>query len=156
MAFPGLQQCQASAVLNDPFMPSKPVPPVWLLHLIKPSCNRKCNLGYLWNTISLCFQKTLPRLHLSDADLFLITTNFLAPANHLIVSVLPSILDTKPEPHGRSCWVLLLAGAGTCPPLFYYIITSFLFSNSFTTWAWLAWNLLHKLTLNSELCIPVS
>lgn len=38
-------------------------------------------LGYLWNTASLCSQKTLPIFHLSDAGLFLITTNFLAPAN---------------------------------------------------------------------------
>jgi hypothetical protein len=40
------------------------------------------NLGYLWNTDSLCFQKTVPRrCHLNDAGLFLITPNFLAPAN---------------------------------------------------------------------------
>ena len=33
-------------------------------------------------THSLCSQKTLPRkFHLSDAGLFLITANFLAPAN---------------------------------------------------------------------------
>ena len=36
--------------------------------------------------------------------------------------------------------------------LFYYIITSFLFSNSFTASAWLSWNLLYILTLNSEIC----
>jgi hypothetical protein len=40
------------------------------------------NRGYLWNTASLCFQKTLPRrCHFNDAGLFLITANFLAPAN---------------------------------------------------------------------------
>jgi hypothetical protein len=40
------------------------------------------NLGYLWNTASLCSQKTLPSIfHLSDAGLFLISTNFLATAN---------------------------------------------------------------------------
>jgi hypothetical protein len=33
MAFHGLSQCRASAVLCDPFMPSKPVPPGWLLHI---------------------------------------------------------------------------------------------------------------------------
>jgi hypothetical protein len=39
------------------------------------------NLGYLWNTASLCFQKTLPEdFYFSDAGLFL-TTNFLAPAD---------------------------------------------------------------------------
>jgi hypothetical protein len=33
-------------------------------------------------TQPLCFQKTLPRrFHLNDAGLFLITANFLAPAN---------------------------------------------------------------------------
>jgi hypothetical protein len=34
------------------------------------------NLGYLWNTASLCSQKTISRrFHLSDAGLFLITAN---------------------------------------------------------------------------------
>lgn len=31
MDSPGLSQCQNLAVLHDSFMPSKPVPPVWLL-----------------------------------------------------------------------------------------------------------------------------
>jgi hypothetical protein len=40
------------------------------------------NLDYLWNTPSLCSQKTFPRrFYFSDAGLFLITANFLAPAN---------------------------------------------------------------------------
>ena len=82
MAFHGLSQCRASAALRDPFMPSKPVPPGWLLHITKPHCSTRYNLGYLWNTASLCSQKTLPRrCHLNDAGLILITTNFLAPAN---------------------------------------------------------------------------
>ena len=60
------------------FMPSKPVQPGWLLH----STSMRYNLGYLWNTAFLCSHKTLPRrFHLNDAGLFLITTNFLAPAN---------------------------------------------------------------------------
>ena len=82
MAFHGLSQCQASAALHDSFLPSKPVPPGWLLHITKSCCSRRYNFGYLWNTASLCFQKTLPRrCHLNEASLFLIITNFLAPAN---------------------------------------------------------------------------
>ena len=50
--------------------------------LSSPAASMKCNLGHLWNAASLCSQKTVPRrFHLSDAGLFLITTNFLAPAN---------------------------------------------------------------------------
>jgi hypothetical protein len=72
----------SSAVLHDNFMRSKPVPPGWFLHITKSSCSRRYNLGYLWNTVCLCSQKTLPRrFHLSDAGLFIITANFLAPAN---------------------------------------------------------------------------
>ena len=82
MAFHDLSQCQASAVLHDTFMPSKPVPPGWLLHITKSCCSTRHNIGYFWNTASLCSQKTLPRrCHLNDAGLFLITANFLAPAN---------------------------------------------------------------------------
>ncbi len=82
MAFHGLSQCRASAALHDPFMPSKPVPPGWLLHITKSSHSTRYNLGYLWNTASCALQKTLPRrCHLNDAGLFLITANFLAPAN---------------------------------------------------------------------------
>jgi hypothetical protein len=65
----------------------------WPLHAFKTSTTwvtltyyhvplqQEYNLGYLWNTASLCFQKILPRrCHLNDAGLFLITANFLAPA----------------------------------------------------------------------------
>ena len=70
MAFHGLSQCQASAALLNS-----------LIHYQVP-LQQEYNLGYLWNTASLCFQKTLPRrCHLNDAGLFLITANFLAPAN---------------------------------------------------------------------------
>ena len=90
MAFHGLSQCRASADLPVPFIPSKRVPPGWLLHITKYSCSMRYHLGYLWNTGSLCSQKTFRRrFHLSDAGLFLITTNFLAPANqHHIVPVM--------------------------------------------------------------------
>jgi hypothetical protein len=82
MAFHGLSQCQASAALHDPLMLSKPVPPVWLLHITKSCSCTRYNFGYLWNTASLCSQKTLPRrFHLNDAGFFLITANFLAPGN---------------------------------------------------------------------------
>jgi hypothetical protein len=79
MAFHGLSQCQASAALHDPFMPSCTW--VTLTHYQVP-LQQEYNLGYLWNTASLCFQKTLPRrCHLNDAGIFLITANLLAPAN---------------------------------------------------------------------------
>jgi hypothetical protein len=53
---------------------------VTLTHYQVP-LKQEYNLGYLWNTASLCIQKTLPRCHLNDAGLFLITANFLAPAD---------------------------------------------------------------------------
>ena len=78
MAFHGLSQCWASAALCDPFKTST----TWVtfIHYQVP-LQQEYNLGYLWNTASLCFQKTLPRCHLDDTGLFLITANFLAPAN---------------------------------------------------------------------------
>jgi hypothetical protein len=36
-----------------------------------------------------------------------------------------------------------------------YIITSFLFSESFPALIWLSWKLLWILTLNSEICLPL-
>jgi len=110
----------------------------------------------IWNTASLCSQKTLSRrFHLSDACLFLISTNFLAPANQHQLSQWSLLFWTlKPESCGQRCQVLLLSGAGTWPPCsIYYIITIFLFSNSFTAYAWLPWNLLCRLTLNSDICM---
>jgi hypothetical protein len=72
----------ASDALHDPFMPSKPVSPGWLLHIIKSHCSMKYNHDYLWNAASLSSQKTLSRrCHLNNAGLFLVTANFLAPAN---------------------------------------------------------------------------
>jgi hypothetical protein len=60
----------------------------------------KYNFGYLWNTASLCSQKTLPRrFYLSNAGLFLIT-NFLASHLESIVPVVPSVLDSK----ARATW----------------------------------------------------
>ena len=69
----------ASAALHDPFMPSC----TWVtLTHYQVLLQQEYNLGYLWDTVSLCFQKTLPRrCHLNDAGLFLITANFLASAN---------------------------------------------------------------------------
>jgi hypothetical protein len=82
MAFPGLSQCQASAALHDSLISSKAVLPGLFLHINKYSCSTRYNLGYLWNTASLCSQKTLSRrFHLGDAGLFLMTANFLAPGN---------------------------------------------------------------------------
>ena len=83
------------------------------------------NLAYLWNTASLCSQKTLPRrFHLSDAGLFLITTNFIAPANQHQLSLL--LLTLKPEPHDWSFQVLL-AKPGTWPPCSITLSSAFCF-----------------------------
>ena len=51
--FHGISQCWASAALHDPFMPSKQVPPGWLLHIAKSCCTTRSNFGYLWNIASL-------------------------------------------------------------------------------------------------------
>jgi hypothetical protein len=53
-------------------------------------------------------------------------------------------------PSSAACW------SWNRSPLFCYIITSFLFSNSFTDYAWLSWNFLCRLTLNSEICMALS
>jgi hypothetical protein len=113
MAFPSLSQCQAWAVFHDPFMTLKPVTPGWLLHISKPSCSMRYNLSCLWNTASLCSQKILPRrFHLSDAGLFLITANFLAPANqHQLSQQSPSTLDSKAS--AKFCCLLGLEHAPT-------------------------------------------
>ena len=58
--------------------------------LTKSSCGMRYNLGYLWDTASLCSQKTIPRrFHLSDAGLFLI--------------IFPSILNSR----ARDTWLKL-------------------------------------------------
>lgn len=75
VAFHQLSHCQVTAVLHDRFMPSKPIPPGWLSHINKYNYCSRYNLGYLWNTFSLCSHKTLPRSFTS-----VITTNFLVPA----------------------------------------------------------------------------
>jgi hypothetical protein len=62
-------------------MSSKSIPPGDSYTLSSPAVRASYNLGYLWNTASLCSQKTLPWFHLNDACLFLIAANFLAPAN---------------------------------------------------------------------------
>lgn len=81
MAFHGLSQCQASAALLNSFMPSNQY------HLGDPytlpsPATAQCTTLAISGTQPLCSQKTLPRrCHLNDAGLFLITANFLAPAN---------------------------------------------------------------------------
>ena len=131
MAIHDLSQCQASAFLHDTFMPSKPVPPGWFLHITKSRCSMRYNLGYLWNTASLCSQKTLPRrFHLSDAGLFTITANSLAPANqHQLSQQFLPFLTLEPEPHGWNCGVLLLAGIRTWPACTITSSLSFCFPN---------------------------
>ena len=60
MAFHGLSQCRASAALRDPFMPSKPVPPGWPLHITKSRCSRSTTLA-ISGTQPLCaFRKHFP------------------------------------------------------------------------------------------------
>ena len=65
MTFYELSQCWASAALHDPFMPWKPVPPGWLLHITKSSHSMRYNLGYLWNSFFVLpennSQKILPQ-----------------------------------------------------------------------------------------------
>jgi hypothetical protein len=82
IAFHSLLHCKASASVHDPFMPSKPVPPGFeFLYITKYNCSTRY-FGYLWKTASLYSQKILPRrFHAGNAGLFLITTNFLVPAN---------------------------------------------------------------------------
>jgi len=83
--------------------------------------------------------------------------SFLAPANQRQLSQeFPSPLDYK----ARDTWLKLLSSAArrSCnmASLFYYIITSFLVSNSFTASVWLFWILLCRLTLNLEIHVPDS
>ena len=60
MAFYGLSQCWASAALCDPFMPSKPIPPGWPLHITKSCCSRSTTL-VISGTQPLCaFRKHFP------------------------------------------------------------------------------------------------
>jgi hypothetical protein len=130
MAFHDLSQWQASAVLHDTFMSSKPVPPGWNLHITKSSRCTRYNLGYPWNPASLCSQQTVPRrFHLNEAGLFLIIANFLAPADqHQLYQFFP-FLTLESEPHGWSCRVLLLAGTRTWPPLSITLSLALCFSN---------------------------
>jgi len=60
MAFHDLSQYPTSAALHDPFMPSKPVPSGWLLHITKYRCSTRYNLGHLWNIVYLCSHKHFP------------------------------------------------------------------------------------------------
>jgi hypothetical protein len=111
MAFSSISQCQALAVVHDPFMPSKSVLPGDSYSL--PICLLAWGLS--WNTASLCSQKTLfRRFYLSDAALFLITTNILSQSKqHKLFQWSLLFLSLKWELHGWSCQVLLLLGAGT-------------------------------------------
>lgn len=90
---------QTTPILHDSFIPSKPIPPGWFLHITMSSCQHKV---YLWNTASLCSLKTLPRFYLIDAGLFLITTNFLVLANQ------------HQLPHALYSVALILAQDCTC------------------------------------------
>ena len=115
-------------------MPSKPVPPGWLLQIIEYSCTMRYKLVSLWNTASLYSQKILPRFHLSNASLFLISANFLAPANCInCPSGFLLLLTLKPEPNGQGWWILRLAGARTSslPHTLVLLHYHFLLSNTF-------------------------
>jgi hypothetical protein len=81
MAFHGLSQYQASAALHDPFMSQNQYHLGDSYTLPSPATAQGTTLT-ISETQPLCSQKTLPRrCHLNDAGLFLITANFLAPAN---------------------------------------------------------------------------
>jgi hypothetical protein len=61
-------------------------------------------------------------------------------------------LTLKPEQHGQSCYILLLAGARIFP-LFIYIFSSFrVLKVFFTAYAWLCWNLALNLKIRLPLC----
>ena len=62
MAFHGLSQCQASAALLNSFMPSKPVPPGWPLHVTKSSQSTRYNFGYIWNTATVLSENTSQKM----------------------------------------------------------------------------------------------
>lgn len=85
MASPGLSKCQASAALHDPPILSKPVPSGWLLHYQTWLSGQDTTLASS-GTQLLCadLEETFPgRLHLSNAGISLITTDFLAlPIQH--------------------------------------------------------------------------
>jgi hypothetical protein len=72
---------RASAALHDPFMPSKPVPPGWLLHITKSNCSMRYNLGYLWNTASVLSKNTSEKMLPQWCWSLLNHHYFLAPAN---------------------------------------------------------------------------
>ena len=101
--------------MTHSFMPSKPVPPRWLLHIMQYSCSMRYNLGYLWNTASLCNQKILPRnFHLSDADLFLIS--YVQLTRIKCRSSLLFLMMIKPETHGWSCQSSAACWGWNMPP----------------------------------------
>lgn len=85
MASPGLSKCQASAALHDPPMLSKPVPSEWLLHYQAWLSGQDTTLASSGIQL-MCAdpEETFPgRLHLSNAGISLITTDFLAlPIQH--------------------------------------------------------------------------
>lgn len=67
MASPDLSQCQASAALHDSFMPSKPVPPQWLLSYQVHPPRRVRPLPFWTQLVCADPEETLPRSHLSGA-----------------------------------------------------------------------------------------
>ena len=100
----------------SPLHAFKTSPPGWILQIPKSGCQHNI---YFWKTASLCSQKTLPRrFHHSDAALFLITTNFLAPPNHFLFSHMAEAACCSCS---AICWGWNMA------PWFYYIFTSYLF-----------------------------
>lgn len=119
-------QCQDSATVHDPFMASKPVPPGWFLYITKSSCSRY-NLGLsqehsFFELSENTPQKTPPQWCWSLLISFLELISIYYPSTSFYSWL-------KPEPHGWSCWVLLLRGIGTCPHsttiLFYHQLSVF-------------------------------
>lgn len=49
-----LWQCRALVVFYDPLVPSKPLPPVWLLNIIKSSCQHEMQT---WQTCTTASEK---------------------------------------------------------------------------------------------------
>jgi len=129
-SFPGLPQYQASAVLHEPFMPSKTVPPGKFLHITKSNWSTRCTLAVSGRQLLCALRKHFPEdftsvmLFSSKSPLisyFQLTIAINCPSSLLLLLIL------KPEPHGQNCQVLLLAGARTWPPFSITLSPAFCF-----------------------------
>lgn len=75
-------QCRALVVFYDPLVPSKPVPPVWLLDIIKFSCQHEMQTWQACTTASEEKKKLSKDVSSMILGLFLITIDFSVPDYH--------------------------------------------------------------------------